>query len=197
MERGAYLDLMEKALDTEFLQTRFVKGLDLGFSGSWSKTRRELSELCALHGARLRIVSRMPEKDVSGLYDDVLSLITLHGKTQEGVNRVGDLDILMVLTHELAHSIQYSILRAIPRKVYKAHFGQFQNEVRLERAAEDTAFFLAINYFPSLCQKYQLKKHWFDAYTTKEEILLIAKRFGFSSRSKEVLEALSLFVVKN
>lgn len=190
MERAEYFDLMDKALDLSFLQTRMIPGLDLCRGSSWGSKRRDLREVCLLHGARLRILKKMPEEDVLGLYDDQTSIITMRGGDTPGGNAVPDHDLLTVFTHELAHAIQYSIFRSIPRRVYRGYFRQFQNELRLEQTAEQTAFFIALNYFPTLCRKLKVKRSWFDAYTTPEEVLFIAKRYGYDPKSSEVLAEL-------
>jgi hypothetical protein len=190
MERAEYLDLMDKALDLSFLQTRMIPGLDLCRGSSWPSKRKDLKEVCLLHGARLRVLRKMPEDDVLGLYDDRLSLITMCGTPTLAGNEISDHSLLTVFTHELAHALQYSIFRSIPTRVYRGYFRQFHNELRLEQTAEQTAFFIALNYFPTLCRKLRIKRSWFDAYTTPGEILFIAKRYGYDPKSSEVLSEL-------
>jgi hypothetical protein len=186
MHQAEYLDIMEKALDLEFLKTRLVPGLDLCTDVSPAKRRKDLKELCVLHGAKLRVCSKLPEKDIEGLYDSGTSVITILGKGDKGKLVVDNSTILKVFTHELSHAVQYSLFRSIPSKVYIEYFKQFKNELRLEQTAERLAYYVAHNYFKTLCKEEKLRKSWFDTYMCTADIIFIAKRLGYDPSSEEV-----------
>lgn len=189
MKKAEYRKLLELSLDLEYLRTRLVPGLDLGTSESWGRNREDLRELTALHGAKLRICRKHRNKLVEGFYDDILHQVTVIADHPVR-NEITAVCTLYTYTHELAHAIQYQTIKLVPYQQQVAFFGRFHNALRLEQIAESLAYYIALNYFPSLVKKFSVHQEEYRTYFEKEDVLFIASRDEFDPESEEVLKEL-------
>lgn len=185
MRRIEYDGLLKLSLDLHFLRGMLIPGLDLCTSNSWAKRKLDLKELASMHGAKLRICRKAADSSVATTYDDVQKQITV-------VSTVGDKnelsvdDILYSYTHELSHAIQYQLLHHIPVVIQTQFFSSFSHCLRLEQVAETLAYYVALNYFPSISVENALKKEHYLTYFSEPDILYVAERYGFDPLSEEV-----------
>jgi len=193
MKKEEYRELLNLSLDLHFLRTQLVPGLDLCTSKSWVKRRKDLREVAALHGARLRVCRSNSDATVAGLYDDTARMITVVS-SYPSKNELTPKDILFSFSHELAHAIQYHLIFGVPYRTQTKFFGNFSNALHQEQVAESLAYFVAMNYFPTLSSTEGVNRDKFKTYYSVEDILYVAKRYDFDPESDEVkkeLKALS------
>lgn len=167
-----------------------IPGLDLCTDTSWEKKKKDLRELSRLHGSQLRICRKKADKTISGVYDQIQNKINLVSSDTKR-NRLSDEDILYIFCHELGHAIQYQLISVTPDNVQNKFFGIFENIVKLEQTAESLAYFLSLNYFPTLSVRVGISKKDYNTYFKVEDIAYLAEWNGFDADSEEVIAEIS------
>lgn len=191
MNQAEYSEIMDRALDVDFLRSRLIPGLDLCRGPTPASRRKDLKDLCSLHGVKLRVQAYKEGDDILGSYTFSTRVITLIAKKNKSKRLIiEDSAILEVFTHELAHVFQYDLLSRIPEPFVEEYFSVFDHALNLERSAEQTAFYVAKNYFPTLSRLNKLRKSRFDTYLVDDGILFIAERMGFNKYSDDVQKKL-------
>lgn len=193
-----YSPLFQRALSVPSLKKMLTPGLDLCISASPSRRRKDLNTLCALHGTSLRIQKKIAQRqgEVEGLYDTDNSVIYLLGTWKNGKMEIPDQTILFIFCHELAHAIQYSILRAVPTPFQFLFFKKFRNNLLLEQTAEKLASYIAGAYFKTLYEKHHLTYACFNSYFSKEDVLFLAQRLNYDPESPEVFDEIRALTKK-
>jgi hypothetical protein len=193
-----YSPLFQRALSVPSLRKMLTPGLDLCTSTPPSRRRKDLNTLCALHGTSLRIQKKIAQRqgEVEGLYDTDNSVIYLLGTRKNGQMEIPDQTILFIFCHELAHAIQYSILRAVPTPFLFLFFKKFRNNLLLEQTAEKLASYIAGTYFKTLYEKHYLTYACFNSYFSKEDVLFLAQRLNYDPESPEVFEEIRALTKK-
>lgn len=187
MRNEEYQELLSLSLDLHFLKTQLVPGLDLCTSKSWVNRRKDLKELSSLHGSKLRVCRKNVDPDVVGLYDDASRIITIvssYGDKRELTTK----DILYSFSHELSHAIQYHLLFEVPYHIRTKFFGKFRNALKQEQVAESLAYYVSTNYFPTLSVQNGISREDFKTYFCAEDIVYVAKRYGFDPCEESVLK---------
>jgi len=190
MNSGEYKVLLNLALDVDYLRQRLIPGYDLCFNrGSWGHIQRDLRDIAKLHGAKLRIVSKLSMEDALGLFCDDIAQISVQSSFEDKLE-LSPWEILTVFTHELGHAVQNRLLEDVPIEHQNKFFRIYSNALKYEQTAETLGFYIAKNYFSSLSKASKLRKRHFFTYFRKKDIISLAEMYDRRESDPQVQQEL-------